>query len=139
MFLFTFLAHYTLFAVIVTSTANKQVFTVIWYIAVLASYRFIFSNLPLNNILNTIEAITELENINIAVILASARLSNSPSSENIIISRNAKNTAKNTTTERTILIMRTLFILTPRKNPYPRLSLRFCHYPILLLRQNNHN
>jgi len=98
--------------IIVTSTANKQVFTVIGYITMLPfNLHFFFSNLILNNILNTIEAITELENINIAVILASARLSNSPSSENIIISRNAKNTAKNTPIERMILNMRILFIL----------------------------
>jgi hypothetical protein len=137
MFLGTIWTHYTLLAVIVTSTANKQVFTVIWYIAVLASYHF--SNLILNNIQNTIDAIIELENSIISMILASARLINSPSSENPINLPSPKNTAKNTPIERTILIMRILFILTPRKNPYPRLSLRFCHYPILQLRQNNHN
>jgi hypothetical protein len=86
-------------------------FTVIGYITMLAfNLHFFFSNFILNNIVNRIHAIIELENSIISMILASARLINSPSSENPINLPSPKNTAKNTPIERTILIMRILFI-----------------------------
>jgi hypothetical protein len=92
--------------IIIASTANKQIFTVIGYITMLAfNLHFFFSNLILNNIVNRIDAIIELENSIISMILASARLINSPSSENPINLPSPKNTAKNTPIERTILIM----------------------------------
>jgi hypothetical protein len=74
-------------------------------------FRHLFSNLILNNIVNRIDAIIELENSIISMILASARLINSPSSEKPINLPSPKNTAKNTPIERTILIIRILFIL----------------------------